>query len=220
MSELPKELRKIFDVLKQSHGVEVAVISHEGLLYEYSGEVSRAESLAAWSPSIVSGGSEPSFAFLHKEGATILVVRMGEYAVAVEGDRAALSAYLKPLIRIARGEEAKCSYCGLELDSTLVACPKCGALYPFTVHSCPSCGYTELARKCPKCGKLVDEDGRRVRVSRLPLATALGAVAGVILALTSFFLFPSPTLISLSFIVPTVLGGVADLVTRVRVSVE
>ena len=86
--------------------------------------------------------------------------------------------------------------------------------------SCPKCGYTTLIRKCPRCGKIIDEDGRRVVVSKLPLATALGAVSGVILALTSFFLFPSPALISLSFIVPTVLGGVADLATRARVRVE
>ncbi|NPA96021.1 MAG: hypothetical protein GXO32_00280 [Crenarchaeota archaeon] len=220
MSELPKGLRKVFDALSQCYGVELSVISHEGLLYEYRGDVSRAESLAAWSPTMMSGGKELSFALVHREGATVLAVRMGEYTVAFEGDEKALSAYLKPVTRIASEREAKCGFCGFELDSAVVTCPRCGASYPFTLHSCPKCGYTTLVRRCPKCGRSIDEDGRRVSVSKLPLATALGAVAGVVLALTSFFLFPSPTLISASFIVPTVLGGVADLATKPRVRVE
>ncbi len=219
MSELPHNLRKAFEVISNCFGIDVAVVSHEGLLYEYRGDSSRAEELAATAPSRLGGSEEPSFAVVHSGDSTILAARVGGYAVAFEGEESALQKYLAPLVRIVRGAEARCSYCGFELDSAVVTCPRCGARHPFTLHSCPSCGYAQVVRRCPRCGKLVDEEGRRIVVKKVPFATALGALSGVVLALTTFVLAPLPELVSLSFIVPTVLGGIADLLTKPRVAV-
>jgi len=219
LSDVPQSLRKAFEVIGNCFGIDVAVISHEGLLYEYRGDASRAEELAAVAPSELSSSSELSFAIVHRNNVTMLTARIGGYAVAFEGVEGALRAYLEPLVRILRDSEARCSFCGFELDSAVVTCPSCGARHPFTLHSCPKCGYTQLVRKCPRCGKPIDEEGRRIVVRKIPIATAMGALSGVVLAITTFILAPVPELVSLAFVVPTVLGGVADLLNRPITSV-
>ncbi|NPA96884.1 MAG: hypothetical protein GXO32_04730 [Crenarchaeota archaeon] len=208
MSELPSELRVAYDSLSRCYGVEVAVIAHEGLLYEYRGDASRAEGLAAIAPSLAEGDG---VAYRGGEKA-VAVAKRGEFSIGLEGDPRALSSYLPQLARIVRGEEIRCAWCSAELDREVISCPSCGAPIPLTVGRCPKCGAHIEEVECPRCRKPITHLGTRARRSHGSLASlVIGIVlSGACTTIAAWLSAPLP-LLAASAISPFIAGLVGYL---------
>ncbi len=179
-------LGKVFEVIKSWGGIELAALSHEGLLYDFIGRREEAEALAATAPSLLNDvkrsikGSE--YVLSGSANEATFTYGGDDFTLVIRGSRGVVSSYVDVILRLISGNTIKCPSCGTELDSKVVTCPSCGLKHPFTLPSCPRCGGGSVFRKCPNCGTLITYRGLRVVKDKTPLAV-FSATAAAILGL-------------------------------------
>ncbi|MEB2837144.1 MAG: zinc ribbon domain-containing protein [Desulfurococcales archaeon] len=143
---------------------EAYVFADSGLPVEYKG-LSReeAEELAAWSTQVVLDASKrlglrgPTLAVFLRDGDDLVVEVDGEESLAVITAKGQGEAVARALA----GRGPRCEACGADLSQAVVVCPRCGARNPFAATHCRRCGAPLRLRRCPRCGALIDSEGRR-----------------------------------------------------------
>lgn len=186
---LEEYIHRIFSVVKEWWGIETAVLSHEGLLYDYKGDRERAEELAALAPAELRSRLKVNYVLSGYKDKALFIHSKNSFTLVLEGNRVALSTYLEPLLRATSENSIKCKYCGRELDLETSICPRCGAKYSFTLASCPNCGYTKIHKVCPSCKKAIDYRGRAIVKDKLPLAVF--SIGAGFMLLTSILIEPA-----------------------------
>ncbi len=179
-------LSDVFGIIKSWGGIELAALSHEGLLYDFIGRREEAEALAAMAPSLLNDvkksirGSE--YVLTGSAKSATFTYGGGDFTLVIRGERNVVSSYVDVILRLISGNTIKCPSCGTELDSEVITCPSCGLKYPFTLPSCPKCGTGSVYRRCPKCGSLITYRGLKVVKDKTP-AVVFSATALAILGL-------------------------------------
>ena len=205
-ADVIEEVRKF---LSQVDGVERFVASREGLpvIFSESMSIDEAEAFTALAVDLTEASRRTledlgvmglrSVSVELEGGAAISVTQAGDVLLALQGRKAPLDVALSQVVRKIVGESIKCSYCGADLTLELVKCPRCKRKVPFGADNCPYCGADLKFKKCPKCGKLISSDGRKVVIIRDPSAKmlavldgVLGGVIGIILGYLGFNSIP------------------------------
>jgi hypothetical protein len=216
--EVPSLVEEITRVFSECSGIDVVVSAYQGLVYSYSGDFNEAERLAATIDEVVRGGErlvgDARYVVVGGGERALMALSLGDFSLAIEGSRKSVLSCVEPVLRLVSGEEVKCGWCGAVLDLELFKCPRCGSRYPFTSPRCPVCGYRAYVRRCPRCGKLVDYAGRKVRRSPAPIA-AFSSTGAALAALLWLLAGATPMAVVLSFVLPTA-AGIAMYVASAR----
>ena len=185
-------IQEVQEFLSKVDGVEAFVVSREGFPVAYSGRISQEEAEAITALAVdlseasaitlqdLGAGRPREIVVQLESGEAISVGSARDLLLALKGPRGPIEVALAQAIRGLRGERVTCPYCGADLTLEVVKCPSCGRSVPFSADSCPFCGADLRFKPCPKCGRTITSDGRKVVFRRDPRAKLLAGLDGVL----------------------------------------
>ncbi len=211
-------LERVFDVLAGVDGIDLLVLSHEGLLFKYRGGVEEAEALSATMSEhldrVRREYGDLKYVVLALQDRMIVGLMQGKFLLVVRGGERVLSRYIPVITRLVSGDVVKCSFCGASLDAYAYQCPRCGKKYPFTLGECPFCGYRSPRRSCPSCGKPINYVGEPVKLDLTPLYSfsIAAALYGALLMVVKL----SPLLVVSGIGALLAVGGIVTAILNAR----